>query len=187
MPSFRALILLALASPSASAGEVPFEREVMAVLSRAGCNAGACHGNLNGKGGLKLTLRGEGAAIDFTTLTRDMLARRVDRHRPDQSLILLKSTGQVPHEGGVRFAKSSPEYSILRTWIAAGCPPDPPNAPRLAKLEVTPSNKILVEPEDRFRIRATAHFATAPPEMSHRYPRSTSPHSASRRSTLTAK
>ncbi len=157
-PPLFALALFALASSPASAAEAPFEREVMAVLSRAGCNAGACHGNLNGKGGLKLSLRGEDAAIDFTTLTRDMLARRADRHRPDQSLILLKATGQVPHEGGVRFTKLSPEYGILRTWISAGCPPDPPNASRLTKLEVTPSSKILVEPEDRFRIRATAHF-----------------------------
>ena len=68
-------------------------------------------------------------------------------------------TEQVPHEGGVRFSKLSPEYGILRNWIAAGCSSDPPYAPRLTKLEVTSTNKIVVDPEDRFRIRATAHFA----------------------------
>src|SRR6185437_8918127 len=131
----------------------------MAVLSRAGCNAGACHGNLNGKGGFKLSLRGEDAAADFATLTRDMLARRIDRHRPDQSLVLLKATGQVPHEGGVRFSKLSPEYAILRTWIAAGCRADAPDSPRLSRLEVSPASRIVMDPTDRFRIRATAHFA----------------------------
>ena len=82
MPALRvilaAIALVAAGSPAAAA-EVPFEREVMAVLSRAGCNAGACHGNLNGKGGFKLSLRGEDAAADFATLTRDMLG---PPHRP---------------------------------------------------------------------------------------------------------
>ncbi len=58
----------------------PFRRDVLPVLTRAGCNLGACHGNLNGKGGLKLSLKGEDAALDFATLTRDMLARP---HRSD--------------------------------------------------------------------------------------------------------
>ncbi len=153
------LALLALAAPRATAAEAPFEREVMAVLSRAGCNAGACHGNFNGKGGLRLSLRGEDLSTDYATLTRDMLARRVDSHAPDASLLLLKATGQVPHEGGVRFKKSSPEYAILRDWIAAGCRPDPSNTPKLAKLIVSPVNRILIDPEDRFAIRAMARFA----------------------------
>src|SRR3954470_23002765 len=103
-------------APAAAAG-VSFERDVMAVLSRAGCNAGACHGNLNGKGGLKLSLRGEDHAADHTVLTRDMLGRRADRHRPDDSLLLLKATGKVPHEGGVRFSERSHEYAVLRQWV----------------------------------------------------------------------
>jgi hypothetical protein len=154
------MIAAIVAGPArVEAAEAPFEREVMAVLSRAGCNAGACHGNLNGKGGFKLSLRGEDGAFDLMVLSRDMLARRVDRHRPDNSLLLLKATGQVPHEGGVRFAKGSSEYAILRSWIAAGCRADPPSAPRLTKLEVSPANKILVDPADRFRIVCTAQFA----------------------------
>ena len=71
-----------LRPPLANAGEVSFERDVLPVLTRAGCNAGACHGNLNGKGGLKLSLKAEDAAGDFAALTRDMLARRTDPHPP---------------------------------------------------------------------------------------------------------
>ena len=100
-------------SAAADAPTVSFDREVMAVLSRAGCNAGACHGNLNGKGGFKLSLRGEDPAFDRAALTRDMLARRADPHHPDGSLILLKATGGVPHEGGIRFSVLSTEYSVL--------------------------------------------------------------------------
>jgi len=154
-----AMLLTSLVVAEAPRSEAPFEREVMAVLSRAGCNSGACHGNFNGKGGLKLSLRGEDPAADFATLTRDMLARRTDPHSPDQSLLLLKAAGRVPHEGGVRFEKSSPEYAILRAWIAAGGHTDPPNATRLVSIVATPASRILVHPADRFPVRVAAKFA----------------------------
>jgi hypothetical protein len=158
LPILAALSLLA--SPvAAAAGEVSFERDVLPVLTRAGCNAGACHGNLNGKGGLKLSLKAEDAQFDFAALTRDMLARRTDPIRPDESLILKKATAQVPHEGGARFAKTSPEYAILRDWVARGARFDPPGGPTLTKLTVAPANKILVDPADRFRVSATARFS----------------------------
>jgi hypothetical protein len=73
--------------------------------------------------------------------------------------VLLKATGQVPHEGGVRFSKSSPEYAILRTWISGGCRADAPDSPRLTRLEVSPTRRIVIDPADRFRIQATAQFA----------------------------
>jgi hypothetical protein len=154
-----AAVLLLFVCESARAADVSFERDVLPVLTRAGCNAGACHGNLNGKGGLKLSLKGEDAPLDYATLTRDMLARRTDVIRPDESLILKKATGQVPHEGGARFAKSSNEYAILRAWVARGAKFDAPGAPAITKLVVSPASKILVEPADRFRVSAIAHFA----------------------------
>jgi hypothetical protein len=131
----------------------------MAVLSRAGCNQGACHGNQNGKGGFKLSLRGEDPAADFATLSRDMLARRTNPLRPEQSLILLKPTAQVPHEGGRRFPLASPEYRILREWIAAGLPEDPPETPVLRRLEVTPSEQVLLDPADRLPLQVRATFS----------------------------
>ncbi len=117
--------LAAVASVSAQPS-VSYRNEVMAVLSRAGCNQGICHGNLNGRGGLKLSLRGENLEFDRDALTRGMLGRRVNPLDPDASLILQKATGQVAHEGGPRFAVGSDEYRILRAWIAAGTPLDPP-------------------------------------------------------------
>src|SRR5262249_19734504 len=68
------------------------------------------------------------------------------------------ATGKVPHEGSIRFSKLSTEYSVLSTWIANGCPDEPADAPKLTKLEVSPRSKILVDPADRFRVTATAHF-----------------------------
>src|ERR671917_569443 len=64
-----------------------FRNDVTAVLSKAGCNAGACHGNKSGKGGFKLSLRGQDPDADFQALTRELFGRRVDTFAPDQSLI----------------------------------------------------------------------------------------------------
>jgi hypothetical protein len=156
---FASTFLFLLATSPASAAGVSFEREVMAVLSRAGCNAGACHGNFNGKGGFRLSLKGENQAADLAALTRDMLARRTDPLRPAESLILQKATGVVPHEGGIRFVRSSKEYAILHAWITNGCLPDPSGAPTLAKLEIAPLSRVLFDPADRFRISATASYS----------------------------
>jgi len=156
---FILFLLLILLPAPVSAAEVSFRNDILPILTRAGCNAGACHGNFNGKGGFRLSLKGENAAADLAALTRDMLARRTDPQHPSASLILQKPTGGVPHEGGIRFSTSSPEYVLLRTWIAAGCPSDPVDAPRLVSLSVTPASEILFDPTDRLRVSAIARFS----------------------------
>jgi hypothetical protein len=136
-----------------------FERDVMAVLSKAGCNLGACHGNLNGKGGFRLSLRGENPAADYEALLRQVDQRRVNLLDPDASLILQKPTGQVVHQGGLRFNRESVEYRLLRAWIADGAPGPSEAAPALVRLEVKPLEQTVIEPVDRVQIEATAHFA----------------------------
>jgi hypothetical protein len=154
-----AFLLLLVPLPAARADQgVSFRNEIMALLSRAGCNMGACHGNLNGKGGLKLSLRGQSAEDDFLTLTRDMLGRRLDRQRPDDSLLLAKATMTLPHEGGQRFARGSAEFHLLRRWIAQGARLDPATAQPL-RIDVTPSEAVLHDPVDRVCLRVTATFS----------------------------
>ena len=148
-----------LVPPAAVAGDVSFRHDVMPVLARAGCNQGACHGNLNGKGGFRLSLRGEDPAADLITLTRDGLARRTDPLRPAESLLLRKATGLVPHEGGPRFGVGSNEYRILHDWIAGGCRDDRPGLPKLTRLEVSPTSRILFHPDDRAKIDVKGHFS----------------------------
>jgi Protein of unknown function (DUF1549)/Protein of unknown function (DUF1553) len=162
MPIRRCLLLVLIALATAShavAADVSFHNDVMAVLSKAGCNAGVCHGNASGKGGFKLSLRGQDPAEDFRTLTRAMANRRTNAVEPERSLILLKPTMHVAHEGGKRFDEKSPEYRILRDWIAAGTPADAANAPRLTSLAVSPRQKYLVDPEKTFSLRVTAKFS----------------------------
>jgi hypothetical protein len=154
-----AVACLLLAGPRLSAETVSFRNDVMAVLSKAGCNAGACHGNQNGKGGFKLSLRGEDPAWDYNALTRDGLGRRTDPLHPAESLILRKATATIPHEGGRRFGLDSPEYALLAGWIREGTPAGPPGTPVLTRLDVTPSEMVLLEPADRVRLTVRATFA----------------------------
>jgi hypothetical protein len=161
MPRLAAVLAnlaILVVTGTAAAQGVSFRNDVMAVLSRGGCNAGACHGNQNGKGGFKLSLRGQDPEADFAALTRDTLGRRTDPHRPADSLILLKATASVPHEGGKRFGPDAPEYDILRRWVAAGTPADGADTPRLRSLEVTPGQAFLIVPADRVRLRVRAAF-----------------------------
>lgn len=153
------LIALVAMRGELRAGEISFAHDVMAVLSKAGCNLGTCHGNANGKGGFKLSLRGQDPQLDFLALTHDQMGRRVDVNDADRSLILRKATMQTPHEGGLRFARNSSAYSALRRWIAAGAPSDMNVAAKVESLVVTPREQFVVEPNDTVQIRATARFA----------------------------
>jgi hypothetical protein len=153
------LALLAWFPQPSRAAPIYFRNEIMAVLSKAGCNQGACHGNQNGKNGFKLSLRGDDPAFDLASLTRDTLGRRTDPLHPAESLILLKATATVPHEGGKRFGVDSPEYAILFRWIAEGMPPDTDNFPHLTSLEVSPGERFLIAPVDRVQIRVRGRFS----------------------------
>jgi hypothetical protein len=131
----------------------------MAVLSKAGCNQGTCHGNQNGKNGFKLSLRGEDPLWDLDALTRDGFGRRVEPGAADASLLLLKATGSIPHEGGRRFDKASSEYALLRQWIADGARDDPPNDPLLQRIEIEPAGPILIEPPHQVQLHVRAYFS----------------------------
>lgn len=136
---------------------VDFRTDVMAALSRAGCSQGACHGSPQGKGGFRLSLRGFDAASDLQTLVREGSSRRTNPFEPDQSLILRKGTGRVPHQGGVRFHTTDTAYQVLRDWIAAGCP-DSTTPRKLVSLEVLPSSRVLSSKQPQQQLIALAKF-----------------------------
>lgn len=139
--------------------EPSFRTEVMAILSKSGCNLGTCHGSANGKGGLKLSLRGQDPDIDFVTLTRQFSSRRVNVMIPEKSLLLQKPLMHVPHEGGRRFDEAFPEYQTLKTWIEQGLHDDPAGSPSLVRLEVSPVQKTVEVHSDPVQIQATAQFS----------------------------
>ena len=108
---------------SASPGQpVSFVRELIPALTRAGCNAGACHGSFQGRGGLQLSLLGFDPVFDYAALTNASRGRRVRTAFPDHSLVLQKPTGTMPHGGGRRMSAESEIAAIFRDWMAAGMP-----------------------------------------------------------------
>ncbi len=138
---------------------VSFRRQVIATLTKAGCNAGSCHGTPSGKNGFRLSLRGYLPDLDFDSLTHDMQDRRTNPLDADRSLILLKATGQVPHEGGKRFEVGSQQFNMLRHWIAAGRPSDLATAPRLERLESSPPRRVLGDADPAQPLTIIGYFS----------------------------
>src|SRR5713101_895598 len=103
---------------SAEMPPVRFVRDIEPLMSKAGCNAGTCHGSAKGKNGFKLSLRGYDPVFDARALTDDLAARRINVASPDDSLMLLKSVGKVPHTGGPVMRPGDRYYEVLREWIA---------------------------------------------------------------------
>src|SRR5437763_537964 len=114
--------------PVVEAGErasVTFERDVEPILTRAGCNAGACHGKARGQNGFALSLLGFDPGVDHDAIVKEARGRRVFPAAPDESLLLRKASARVPHGGGPRLDPGSTAYETVRRWIAAGMPRTP--------------------------------------------------------------
>jgi hypothetical protein len=135
-----------------------FRNHVIPMLTRRGCNSGACHGALAGKGGLKLSLRGYDPSADHFVLTRQAQGRRVDRQEPNRSLLLRKPTLATPHGGGQRLDVGCPDYDLLADWIATGAPGPRPDDARVQRLEVFPTEAVL-KPKDVLNVVVRAWYS----------------------------
>jgi hypothetical protein len=143
----------------ASMPPVRFVREVEPVLSKVGCNAGTCHGSAKGKNGFKLSLRGYDPQFDYQALINDLSGRRFNRVNVDESLMLLKPTGEVPHEGRQVIKPGSREYQLIRQWIAEGAQYEEPAAGRAIKIEILPAEVELDLPGRTQQLLVLAHYA----------------------------
>ncbi len=129
-------------SASAS-GPLSFKLDVMPVFMRSGCNSGSCHGSARGKDGFRLSLFGFDPDGDYYRLTRELGFRRINLALPEESLLLEKATGAVPHTGGKRFDAQSPYYATLLGWLRNGAPSDPGPPPEVRSLELFPRQVVL--------------------------------------------
>src|SRR5438128_3193292 len=87
------------------------------------------------------------------------MGRRTDRQNPDDSMILQKPLGRIPHEGGLRFQANSVPARTIRSWITDGLQDDPPNLPGLQTIEVLPGSRVLQDPARWQQLAVLAHFA----------------------------
>jgi hypothetical protein len=142
---------------NADAKTVSFIGDVMPILSRVGCNAGTCHGARIGKGGFKLSLRGYDSLYDYRALVDDISGRRFNRSQPSQSLMLLKPTQAVPHEGGFLFDEQSRAYKLIEQWIAEGCKYE--KHAKVESIAILPEKPLLQVGGDRQQQIVIARFS----------------------------
>ena len=138
---------------------VRFTTDVLPVFTKLGCNNGSCHGQQNGKGGFKLSLRGWDPAFDFEQLTKDAKGKRVDPKDPSRSLVLLKTTGRVPHGGGALLAPYSEAWGIVTRWLNSGMPGPADTDPKLTELTVTPRETPAQKTGQKAQLQVTATFS----------------------------
>ena len=137
---------------------VDFQNDIMPILTAGGCNSGPCHGKARGQNGFQLSLLGFDANFDYEALAKEARGRRVFLPSPNESLLLLKPAGKVPHGGGIRLAANGPEYETLLRWINAGMPRQVENAPQLDGISVTPTERIMGREAEQ-QLIVTAHFS----------------------------
>jgi hypothetical protein len=134
-----------------------FRNDVQSILSKAGCNMGACHGALSGKGGFRLSLRGFDSMQDFLSITRQARGRRIEMADPGRSLVLAKPTGALPHKGGLKLDVGSRDYRVLSEWIASGAASPQADDPALQRISVLPESALL-SPGDDSQVLVSAHY-----------------------------
>jgi len=154
-----------------------FAAHVQSVFSRHGCNSGACHGALAGKGGFRLSLLAYDSMLDLHTITIQEQGRRIEPAEPLVSLLLTKPSMQVPHKGGMRLSPESDDYRLLAQWISAGSPGPQPNDAALQGIEVFPKEfRAVIEGSQS--LIALAHYADGRVEDVTRWAKFTSTNGA---------
>ena len=124
---------------------VSFRNEVIPILTKAGCNSGGCHGKAEGQNGFKLSIFGFDGESDYAALTKESRARRVSLTQPEQSLLLLKGTSEMPHGGGRKIEAGSYRHKRMLRWIREGGQLDPIDSEtgQIVRIEVEPETQIL--------------------------------------------
>jgi len=139
--------------------DLNFRSEVLATLTKAGCNSGKCHGAASGKDGFRLSLFGYDPAGDQHRLTREIPGRRVNVSAPDRSLLIQKALGNVDHTGGQCVQEDSPELQTLLSWIQTGAPADPETAAVPLRLRVYPEEAIFPQKGGTQQLLVMAEFS----------------------------
>ncbi len=138
--------------------DVDFDRDVQPILTRMGCNAGACHGKQRGQNGFQLSLLGFDSDFDHAALIKEARGRRVDFSVPEESLLLRKPAGLLPHGGGIRLQRNGDEYALLLRWVRDGAPRQIADTPALLRIVVEPDARAMLHDEQQ-QLIVTAHYS----------------------------
>lgn len=135
-----------------------FTHDVVPVLTKYGCNGGGCHGKSEGQNGFKLSLLGFEPDEDYEHLVLEGRGRRLFPAAPENSLLLLKGTGEMPHGGGARLVRGSPDYLTLVRWMEQGMPPLQHDEPHPVAISVFPGERLL-DPAASQQLQVTARYS----------------------------
>ncbi len=150
---------LSLAGPLLSAeAPVSFIHDVMPHLMKAGCASGNCHAKPEGQNNFKLSVFGYDPKHDYNEIVRDDRGRRLFLAAPEESLLLKKATGDVPHEGGARIDRKSEAYLKLLTWIKQGVPFAIEGEPKLDTVSVEPREQSYKKGAAQ-KLKVTARYS----------------------------
>jgi len=140
---------------------ISFEKDVMPVLTRAGCNTGSCHGAASGKDGFGISLFGFDPEGDYHRITREIGVRRINLAIPADSLFLKKAIGAVPHTGGKLFDADSDYYATLHAWLSAGAKNDPADdkPPTVDAVALYPPQAVIEGEGTTQRFVAVANYS----------------------------
>jgi hypothetical protein len=138
---------------------ISFKLDVMPVFMRAGCNVGSCHGSARGKDGFHLSLFGYDPDGDYDRLTRELSTRRLNLAIPQESLLIQKGLGAVPHTGGTRFHQGDYLYNTLIRWIESGAPQDSSGVAHADSLEILPKQMVLEGEGSRQQLTVRARYS----------------------------
>ena len=144
---------------STVARPVSFHLDIMPILTKSGCNTGSCHGAARGKDGFRLSLFGFDPKGDYQRITREIGIRRINLARPEQSLLLLKAIGAVPHTGGKKIEPGSKHYQQVLTWLQNGAPLDASTPPSVDRVDLFPKQAVLEGEGKKQRLVCVAHYS----------------------------
>ena len=137
---------------------ISFDTHIRPIISRLGCNAGACHASQFGKGGFVLSVVGFDPDMDYNSMVRDRQQRRVTLVQPEESLLLKKPTLAVAHGGGKKLDVGSTPYNTLLAWLKTGAPGPKADALAVRKISVEPRERIAAQDATQ-QLRVMAEFS----------------------------
>lgn len=136
---------------------INFPNQIVPIFTKFGCNGGGCHGKASGQNGFKLSLLGFEPAEDYEHLVKEARGRRLFPAAPENSLLVMKATGALPHGGGKRLDAASDDFRLLVRWIRQGMPYGKSSDPTVARIEVLPKSRTMAQGTEQ-QLVVTAHY-----------------------------
>jgi len=152
-----AALIIATVLAAEPESSVDFDSQILPLLTKVGCNAGACHGAAAGRGGFHLSLFGSDAQADYASIVTYAEGRRVNHIDASKSLVLVKPLGGLDHGGDAVLQEGSSATALLRRWLEQGA--QRASRRQLTELRVVPNEMTAKSPSDSIELKAIARFS----------------------------